>query len=192
MSSEQTPSQTIGPYFAYSLTPAQYGYNFKSIAHPRMVADDTAGERIQVLGQVLDGDGVPVSDAMIEVWQADAQGHHPGPSSEGGIRGFGRAGTGTDPSNRFRFETIKPGATADGQAPHLNLMVFMRGLLSHLYTRVYFSDESDLNAEDPVLGSVDEARRGTLIAERNQTPDGTVYRFDIHMQGEDETVFFDV
>ncbi len=192
MSSQQTPSQTVGPFFAYTLTPAQYGYNFNGIAHPLMADDVTEGERIRILGQVLDGEGAPVSDAMIEVWQADAQGRYPDPSQEGGFMGFGRVGTGTDSQNRFWFDTIKPGATEDGQAPHLNLMVFMRGLLSHVYTRVYFSDESERNADDPVLNSVDEGRRSTLIAERNQAPGGTVYRFNIHMQGSKETVFFDV
>jgi protocatechuate 3,4-dioxygenase, alpha subunit len=192
MSSEQTPSQTVGPYFAYGLTPKQYGYHFKSLAGPQMVDDTTRGERIRITGRVLDGEGVPVSDAMLEVWQADAAGHFVDPSRQDGSTGFGRVGTGTDPGNRFWFDTVKPGATGDGQAPHLNVMVFMRGLLSHLYTRIYFSDEDTANADDPVLGSVDKARRQTLIAKREETPAGTVYRFDIHMQGGSETVFFDV
>jgi protocatechuate 3,4-dioxygenase alpha subunit len=192
MSSEQTPSQTIGPYFAYGLTPGQYGYPLTSLAGPRMVDEDTDGERIRITGQVLDGDGVPVCDAMLEVWQADAAGTYPDAARPGGFTGFGRVGTGTDPTHRFWFDTVKPGATPDGQAPHLNVMVFMRGLLSHLYTRIYFSDEETLNASDPVLVSVDEMRRQTLIAEREKTPAGTVYRFDIHLQGTSETVFFDV
>lgn len=192
MSSEQTPSQTIGPYFAYGLTPKQYGYNLASLAGPQMVDEKTEGERIRITGQILDGEGVPVSDAMLEVWQADAAGNFPDASRPDGFTGFGRVGTGTDAHNRFWFDTVKPGATADGQAPHLNVMVFMRGLLSHLYTRIYFSDEDAANAEDPVLGSVDTARRQTLMAKREETPAGTVYRFDIHMQGAAETVFFDV
>src|SRR5690606_4491471 len=106
--------------------------------------------------------------------------------------GFGRCGTGTDPENRFVFDTIKPGPPGDGQAPHINVIVFMRGLLSHVFTRIYFDDEAEANARDPVLASVDEARRPTLIAARQTTPAGTVYRFDLHMQGPDETVFFDV
>ena len=192
MSSEQTPSQTVGPYFAYCLTPTQYGYNFTSLAGPQMVDEKIQGERIRITGQVLDGDGTPVSDAMIEIWQADANGRYPDASPQGGFTGFGRVGTGTDRHNRFWFDTIKPGATPDGQAPHVNVMVFMRGLLSHLYTRIYFSDEDALNAGDPVLGSVDEPRRQTLMAKREETPSGTVYRFDLHMQGASETVFFDV
>jgi protocatechuate 3,4-dioxygenase alpha subunit len=192
MSSEQTPSQTVGPYFAYTLTPTQYGYNFTSLAGPQMVDENIQGERIRITGQVLDGEGVPVSDAMIEIWQADITGRYPDVSQQDGFTGFGRVGTGTDHHNRFWFDTIKPGATPDGQAPHLNVMVFMRGLLSHLYTRIYFSDEDALNADDPVLSSVDETRRQTLIAKREETPGGTVYRFDLHMQGASETVFFDL
>jgi protocatechuate 3,4-dioxygenase alpha subunit len=192
MHSSQTPSQTVGPYFAYCLTPTQYGYKFAGIARPLIADDLTPGERIRVIGQVLDGQGVPVSDAMLEVWQADAQGRYPDPSKKDGFRGFGRVGTGTDPANRFWIDTIKPGALEDGQAPHINLMVFMRGLLSHVYTRIYFSDESILNAKDPVLNSVPAARRSTLIAQRRETASGTVFDFSIHMQGEHETVFFDV
>jgi protocatechuate 3,4-dioxygenase alpha subunit len=192
MPSEQTPSQTVGPYFAYCLTPTQYGYNFTGIAGPQMADEKIRGERIRITGQVLDGAGDPVSDAMIEIWQADADGDYPDASRPEGFVGFARVGTGTDPNNRYWFDTIKPGATPDHQAPHINVIVFMRGLLSHLYTRIYFADEEALNAADPVLGSVDEARRRTLIAKREETPAGTVYRFDIHMQGESETVFFDV
>jgi protocatechuate 3,4-dioxygenase, alpha subunit len=192
MNNEQTPSQTVGPYFAYGLTAKQYGYKFTSLVGPQMVGEETEGERIRILGQVLDGEGVPVSDAMLEVWQADAAGSFPDPSRQDGFTGFGRVGTGTDPQHRFWFDTIKPGATKDGQAPHLNVIVFMRGLLSHLYTRIYFSDEEAPNTKDPVLGSVDEARRQTLIAMREETSGGTQYRFDIHLQGAAETVFFDV
>ena len=192
MSSEQTPSQTVGPYFAYTLTPEQYGYKFTNLAGPQMVNEKIQGERIRIAGQVLDGDGVPVPDAMIEIWQADAGGSYPDATHQDGFTGFGRVGTGTDPEHRFWFDTIKPGATADGQAPHLNVMVFMRGLLSHLYTRIYFSDEDALNKDDAVLASVDASRRQTLIARREETPGGTTYRFDIHMQGAAETVFFDV
>jgi protocatechuate 3,4-dioxygenase, alpha subunit len=197
MSSEQTPSQTSGPFFAFGLTAKQYGYNFTSLAGPQMVTEATEGERIRITGQVLDGEGVPVADALLEVWQADSAGNYPAgnfpdPSQQDGFTGFGRVGTGTAPDNRFWFDTIKPGATQDGQAPHLNVIVFMRGLLSHLYTRIYFSDEGALNVKDPVLASVEEGRRPTLIAKREETPAGTHYRFDIHLQGEVETVFFDV
>jgi protocatechuate 3,4-dioxygenase alpha subunit len=137
-----------------------------------------------------------VPDAMIEIWQADGEGRyaHPADARASNVRfaGFGRCGTGTDPENRFVFDTIKPGALGDGQAPHLNVIVFMRGMLSHVYTRIYFADEAEANARDPILTSVDEARRHTLIAARETTPAGTVYRLDLRMQGPDETVFFDV
>ena len=138
----------------------------------------------------------PVPDAMIEIWQADAAGRYAHPADRRGsnlrFKGFGRCGTGTDPDNRFVFETIKPGPIGDGQAPHVNVILFMRGMLCHVYTRIYFDDEAAANARDPVLASVEEARRHTLIAARQPTPAGPVYRIDLHMQGPDETVFFDV
>jgi protocatechuate 3,4-dioxygenase, alpha subunit len=196
MGLKQTPSQTVGPFFAYGLTPEQYAYPFRSLAGATLLDDDTPGERIRITGRVLDGDGAPVPDAMIEIWQADAEGRYAHPADPRGsnlpFKGFGRCGTGTDPENRFAFETIKPGPIGDGQAPHVNVIVFMRGMLSHVYTRIYFADEAEANASDPVLASVEEARRRTLIAARETTPAGTVYRLDLHMQGPDETVFFDV
>jgi protocatechuate 3,4-dioxygenase alpha subunit len=193
---KQTPSQTVGPFFAYGLTPEQYGYPFRSLAGPILVDSDTPGERIRITGRVLDGKGNPVPDAMIEIWQANAEGRYAHPADQRGsnvrFKGFGRCGTGTDPENRFAFETIKPGPIGDGQAPHVNVIVFMRGMLSHVYTRIYFADEAEANAHDRVLASIDEARRDTLIAAREMTPGGAVYRFDLHIQGPDETVFFDV
>jgi protocatechuate 3,4-dioxygenase alpha subunit len=196
MGLKQTPSQTVGPFFAYGLTPEQYGYPFRALAGAKLVDDDTPGERVRITGRVLDGEDNPVPDAMIEIWQADGEGRyaHPADARASNVRfaGFGRCGTGTDPENRFVFDTIKPGALGDGQAPHLNVIVFMRGMLSHVYTRIYFADEAEANARDPILTSVDEARRHTLIAARETTPAGTVYRLDLRMQGPDETVFFDV
>ncbi len=196
MTLKQTPSQTIGPFFAYGLTPEQYGYPLNSIASPEIAKKDQAGERIRIEGQVFDGEGATVGDAMIEIWQADAAGRYAHPSDARGsnadFTGFGRVGTGTDPQQRFFFETVKPGAPGDGQAPHINVVVFMRGMLNHAYTRIYFADEVEANAADPVLSAVPEERRGTLIAERNVRDGETLYRFDIHMQGPDETVFFDL
>lgn len=196
MSLKQTPSQTVGPFFAYGLTPQQYGYPDKSPAGSLVAGAGTPGERIRIEGRILDGEGEPVPDAMIEIWQADATGHYASPTDRRGANdpftGFGRAGTGTDPEARFVFETVKPGALGDGQAPHVNVIVFMRGLLVHAYTRLYFSDETVANTADPVLKSVPEERRATLIAAREAGAGGVVYRFDIHMQGEVETVFFDV
>lgn len=189
---KQTPSQTVGPYFAYGLTARQYGYRHTSIAEGAMAGEDIEGERIRVEGRVFDGDGNPVPDAMIEIWQADSKGRyaHPadGRGSNAGFTGFGRTGTGTDPKHRFIFDTIKPGAATEGEAPHLNVVVFMRGLLTHVFTRIYFGDEEAANAADQVLSSVPTDRRGTLIAART----GNTYRLDIHMQGDNETVFFDV
>ena len=190
----QTPSQTVGPYFAYGLSPEQYGYQhgMSSIAGTEMAAGDVEGQRIRVEGQVFDGAGNVISDALLEIWQADALGRYAHPSdprgSNSNFKGFGRCGTGTDPQNRFWFNTIKPGAPEPGSAPHLNVIVMMRGMLLHAFTRIYFPGEA-ANATDKVLAAVPEARRGTLIAEKQV--DG-VYRFDIHMQGADETVFFDV
>lgn len=187
----QTPSQTVGPYFAYGLTPEQYLYNFPSIDDNNMLIDDNVdGERITIFGQVKDGKGDLIPDAMIELWQADASGKYLADRKR--FHGFGRFGTGTEKGNVFRFTTIKPGAV-NGQAPHINVMVFMRGLLTHAYTRLYFSDEQDANANDEVLGQVDVARRPTLIAQKTTLANGsTGYEFNIFMQGEKETVFFDV
>jgi len=153
------------------------------------------GERIRVEGRVLDGNGEVISDAMIEVWQADHQGRYAHPADprrpNTGFTGFGRTGTGTDAHNRYWFDTVKPGAVDGEQAPHINVIVFMRGLPTHAYTRIYFSDEASPNATDPVLKAVPAERRHTLLAERDERSGRVTYRFDIHMQGDDETVFFD-
>ena len=192
----QTPSQTVGPFFAYGLAPEQYGYPFRSLAGPVLVDEETPGERIRIAGRVLDGEGEAVPDAMLEIWQADGEGRYAHPADPRGsnvrFKGFGRCGTGTDPEHRFAFETIKPGTIGDGQAPHVNVTLFMRGMLCHVFTRIYFDDEAEANARDPVLARVEEARRHTLIATRHAAPGGTLYRFDVRMQGPDETVFFDV
>jgi protocatechuate 3,4-dioxygenase alpha subunit len=191
----QTPSQTVGPFFAYGLVPAQYGYAFNSLFGPVLAEARTPGTPIELRGRVLDGQGEAVGDAMVEILHADAQGRYPASPAEvatTGFRGFGRAGTGTLPGHEFAFRTIKPGVTADGQAPHINLILTMRGLLNHAFTRLCFDDEPAANAQDPVLVTVPEARRHTLIARRDNTAGGLVYRFDIRMQGEAETVFFDL
>lgn len=193
----QTPSQTVGPYFAYGLAPEQYGYPFlTSLVGARMADEHVPGTRMRLSGRVLDGEGVTVPDAMIEVWQADSEGRYAHPSDPRGrnigFTGFGRCGTGTDAHHRFLFDTVKPGSAGPEEAPHLTLIVFMRGLLTHAYTRVYFPDEVEANAADPVLRAVPEGRRHTLIAEKHEGPTGLEYRFDIHMQGARETVFFDL
>ena len=181
--SGQTPSQTVGPYFAYGLTGQQYGYADRQIADGAIGPSQASG-RIRIRGRVFDGRGDVIPDALVEFWQADAEGRFGSPE----FRGFGRQGTGTDPEGQFRFDTIKPGA-AGGGAPFITIIVFMRGLLSHVYTRLYFEDEPEANARDAVLLSVPHDRRATLLARR----DGEgAYVFDIHMQGESETVFFDL
>lgn len=184
---KQTASQTVGPFFHPGL-----------IRETRNVlaGEGVKGERITIVGRVQDGDGAGVPDAMVEIWQADAAGEFH-EQVEGfreraeGFCSFGRAATGS--GGEFRFETVKPGAvpTASGetQAPHVNVHVFARGLLIHAFTRLYFEDES-ANSSDPVLSSVPEERRSTLLARRTGDQPAT-YRFDIHLQGEGETVFFD-
>lgn len=192
---KQTPSQTLGPFFAYGLTPRQYGYAHHAIADSTLADPQTAGEHVRIEGRILDGAGAPIDDAMIEIWQADADGRYAGADQDeaGGpaaFAGFGRCGSNDD--GGFSFTTIKPGAIGAGQAPHIGVIVQARGILNHAFTRIYFADEAEANGADPVLQSVPEDRRNTLIAARSETPAGPVYRFDIHMQGDDETVFFDV
>lgn len=199
MTFKQTPSQTVGPYFAYGLTAQQYRYDNTQIADNQLVKGDINGECIRITGTVFDGNGDAVNDALIEIWQANAAGrfNHPldqrsNRALEPNFSGYGRCGTGTSSDASFSFDTIKPGSAKDGQAPYITVVVFMRGLLSHAYTRIYFSDEASANQADPVLNSVAEQRRATLIAQRKDTGTGPEYHFDIHMQGAEETVFFEV
>lgn len=178
----QTPSQTVGPYFAYGLTPEQYLYDFKQLVGNQMVSPIEHSEAITIIGKVFDGNGDVIPDAMIEIWQNDGENQL-----------FGRFGTGTDAQNRFIFSTIKPKPVA-GQAPYLSVIVFMRGQLIHSYTRIYFSDEAQLNSTDDVLNTVPAERKSTLIAEKKGNNNGSSsrYEFNINMQGENETVFFEI
>jgi len=190
-----TPSQTVGPFFKYGLTPGNK-YDWNDAFTNNLVTPDASGERIRVEGRVFDGDGQPVPDAMLEVWQADAQGRFADPKGESalpnaGFRGFGRCGT--DENGAYAFDTIKPGSVPDPdgkpQAAHILLAVFARGMLRHLYTRIYFADEP-ANAADPLLSAIDDdSARQSLIAQR--TEDGA-YRFDIILQGDGETAFLDI
>lgn len=191
-----TPSQTVGPYFAYGLTPGSK-YEWNDAFSNDLVTPDASGDRIRIEGQVFDGDGAVIPDAMLEIWQADAQGRYANPRDtralpNAAFKGFGRCGAGA--KGDFAFDTIKPGSVLDPegkpQAPHIVLAVFARGMLLHLYTRIYFDDEDDRNAADPILALVPAERRATLIAKREAG--GATYRFDIHLQGDNETVFFDV
>lgn len=176
---QQTPSQTVGPYFAYGLTPEQYLYNFRSIADNYLYKDSPeTAQRIMLKGRLFDGKGEVIPDAILEIRQDDS------------LEGFGRTGTGTERDNSYVFHTVKPSGE-DGHAPHINMVVMMRGLLSHVYTRIYFSDETAANASDPVLGRIPAERRSTLIAQRKEMNGQIVYLFDIYMQGDNETVFFD-
>ncbi|HEX7353922.1 MAG TPA: protocatechuate 3,4-dioxygenase subunit alpha [Mycobacteriales bacterium] len=179
-----TPSQTIGP-FLHMVLPWADG--------PDVVPDGAPGA-IRVVGRLTDGAGDPVPDGLIETWQADPDGRfaHPddprGPAQPG-FRGFGRCPT--DAAGEFWFRTVKPGRlpAEDGrtEAPHLDVSVFARGLLNRLVTRLYFPDEPDANAADPLLATLDEDDRRLLVA--RQEADGTL-RFDIRLQGESETPFF--
>lgn len=187
-----TPSQTVGPFFAYVLTPREYGY--PEIATNEIAGLEGAGERIRIEGYVLDGDGEPIVDAMLEIWQADGEGRYPGhePGSNQGFSGFGRSDL--DSNGFFAFETVKPGPVpgpgGQPQAPHINLGIFARGLLKRLFTRVYLEGEA-ANDADPILALVPADRRATLIAARRERGALPVYTFNIRLQGDRETVFFE-
>lgn len=190
----QTPSQTIGPFFAYGLTAVQYGYGYSSIIDNSLVNEVNQKDIIYITGHVYDGEGKTIHDAMIELSQADVNGNYvrtyvDSLVNESSFEGIGRYGTGTDVKQRFLFKTVKPGSV-DGQAPHINVLLFMRGSLHVLYTRIYFNDE--VNDNDPLLSSVDPKRRDTLIAKKRLEDGKAVYHFDIHVQGENETVFLDI
>ncbi len=166
-----TPAQTVGPYFSIGL-PWPDG--------PEVVPAGAEGA-IWLRGRVLDGDREPIPDALVETWQADPDGRYETP----GFRGFGRCPT--DDDGHWAIRTVKPGA-AGGQAPHIAVSVFARGLLHRVVTRIYFADEAGANATDPVLSGLAESARATLVAAREE--DG--YRFDVRLQGPDETAFFAV
>jgi protocatechuate 3,4-dioxygenase alpha subunit len=205
----QTPGQTVGPFFCQGLVriapvfqssqlpPGAQGSRRaeRDVIHNLLADAATPGERLRIEGTVYDGLQQPVPDALVEVWQADAQGRYAQRSPAPGFSGFGRCAS--DEVGRFFFETIRPGAVPGpggaAQAPHLNVVLGARGLPRLAFTRIYFADEPAL-ARDPVLGCVPEARRATLLARplREGAPDGSArYVFDIHLQGERETVFFD-
>jgi protocatechuate 3,4-dioxygenase alpha subunit len=187
-----TPSQTVGPFFHFGLTPSDY--DFRGIVGDNLITPDAAGKHVRIAGRLIDGAANPVPDAMIEIWQADGAGRDPGsePGANTSFRGFGRAATGKDGS--FGFTTVKPGAVPgpDGrpQAPHINVGVFARGMLKRLFTRIYFEGEPG-NASDPILNLVPVDRRATLIAGRKESAGGLpIHVFDIRLQGDGETVFF--
>ena len=203
----ETASQTAGPYVHIGLAPQAAGFdifenNFGSV----LAGAKTQGEKIRIEGRVFDGIGTVLKDVLIEIWQANAAGKyaHPadrqaGKALDPHFRGWGRSCTDFD-SGVFTFDTIKPG-TVEGRngrfmAPHINVWIVARGINIGLNTRLYFSDEAEANAKDAVLNLIEwEQRRKTLVAERldRRTDSGAaVYRFDIRLQGDNETVFFDV
>ncbi|ATG42134.1 protocatechuate 3,4-dioxygenase subunit alpha [Phaeobacter sp. BS52] len=210
---KETPSQTAGPYVHIGLAPGAAGFDIYETELGQDIAGPEAkGQRIRIEGRVLDGTGAPLKDVLIEVWQANAKGiyaHRETPQPEGkqqqveaGFQGWGRVISDFDTGD-WQFETVKPGPVRgrDGQmmAPHINLWIVARGINVGLNTRLYFEEEQEANRNDPVLKLIEQtARRSTLLARRKgQADTGTaatplVYRFDIHLQGPDETVFFDI
>ncbi|WP_116597791.1 protocatechuate 3,4-dioxygenase subunit alpha [Primorskyibacter marinus] len=197
----ETPSQTAGPYVHIGLAPGSAGFDIyrEELGHD-IAGPNAKGERIRVEGLVIDGTGSPIKDVLLETWQANADGiyahpEHPG-AVEDGFRGWGRVITDFN-TGEWGFDTVKPGAVMgrNGQmmAPHINLWIVARGINIGLNTRIYFSDEETANTADPVMNIIEwEHRRQTLIARRSE-PDGkAVYRFDVQIQGQNETVFFDI
>ncbi|MBE7636799.1 protocatechuate 3,4-dioxygenase subunit alpha [Sneathiella sp. P13V-1] len=196
---KETPSQTAGPYVHIGCTPNFTGITnvFKEDLGSRMVNDQTEGERITVRGTVFDGMGAPVKDALVEIWQADTKGLYNSPDEKRGQADPNFAGWGRCPGDmdtgEFTFETVKPGVVPfkDGRpmAPHITFWVVARGINIGLHTRMYFPEEEAANKADPILTRIEhQSRVPTLIATREE--DG--YRFDIHLQGAQETVFFDI
>ncbi|WP_296988319.1 protocatechuate 3,4-dioxygenase subunit alpha [Thalassospira sp. UBA1131] len=201
---KETASQTAGPYVHIGLIPNQAGFDIFENNFTNVLADEnTRGERIIIEGRVIDGTGTPLRDALLEIWQANADGrynHELDRQNSGKIdedfRGWGRTGTDFDTAV-YRFETIKPGLVSGrngkDMAPHINFWIVARGINIGLNTRMYFADEQDANAADPVLNLIEQkTRRKTLIADRDDSGPIPVYRFDIILQGDGETVFFDI
>ena len=191
---ERTPSQTVGPYLHIGLVPGPYGV--REIFSPAVADAGMPGTHIRIEGRVLDGAGNVLPDAMLEIWQADGQGRyaHPAdgrPLASNSFRGFGRVATG--PDGGYHFQTVKPGQVKGPggklQAPHINVGVFARGVLKRLFTRIYFAGDP-ANASDPILALVPADRRDTLMAGPDAARLG-LFKFDIILQGANETVFFD-
>lgn len=198
---KETPSQTAGPYVHIGLAPGAAGFDiYEQELGWDIAGPDAQGERIRVEGLVIDGMGSPVKDVLLEAWQANSEGHYAHPEGGGdvedGFRGWGRVITDFE-TGEWAFDTVKPGLTkgrnVGEQAPHINLWIVARGINIGLNTRLYFEDEVEANAKDPVLNLIEwERRRATLIAKRSERDGQIIYRFDIKLQGEDETVFFDI
>ncbi len=201
---KETPSQTAGPYVHIGLIPHQAGFDiFEKTFSNVLAGPDTKGERITIEGRVFDGTGSAAKDVLVEIWQANAAGKYNHPIDQQdkpldeSFRGWGRTGTDFQ-MGLYTFETIKPGSVVGRSgrkpmAPHVNVWLAARGINIGLATRMYFSDETAANADDPVLNLIEQpARRQTLIAQRENRERKVVYVFDIHLQGDQETVFFDL
>jgi len=200
---KETPSQTAGPYVHIGLAPGAAGFQlFAQELGQDIAGPDAAGERIRVAGVIRDATGAPIKDVLLEVWQADAAGRYPHPADprhgevESGFRGWGRILSDFE-TGEWAFETVKPGRVPGRSgrvmAPHLNFWFVARGINIGLNTRMYFDDEADANAADPVLNLIEQVhRRATLIAARDSSGTLPLFRFDIRLQGADETVFFDI
>lgn len=201
---KESPSQTAGPYIHIGATPNFAGieiYGNSGDLGRTLVGPNAKGERIIVRGYVLDGAGAPLKDALLEIWQADAAGLYNSPQERRGEADPAFTGWGRQPTDgvtgKYRFETIKPGRAPfiDGRlmAPHITFWIVARGINVGLHTRMYFSDEDAANAECPVLARVEHrARVATLVASRNEEGGRPTYTFDIRLQGEHETIFFDI
>ncbi len=194
---KETPSQTAGPYVHIGLALAAAGIEPRE--HEiwnQMAKPEASGEHILLLGNVYDGNGHLVRDSFLELWQADHQGHyHIDFDQDKPFNSFGRTATTFD-AGEWTVQTIKPGVVNNAagvpMAPHINISLFARGVNIHLHTRLYFSDEAEANAKDPVLNLIEQpARRETLVATRCEVDGKLAYRFDMRIQGEGETVFFD-
>ena len=198
---KETPSQTAGPYVHIGLAPGAAGFDIYQQELGWDIAGPNAkGERIRVEGLVIDGEGDPVKDVMLEVWQANADGYYAhdevAGQVEAGFKGWGRVITDFE-TGEWAFDSVKPGkitgSNGNEQAPHINLWIVARGINLGLNTRLYFDDETDANAEDFLLQSLEKnGRAPTLIAKRSECEGSIVYRFDIRLQGDGETVFLDV
>ena len=197
---KETPSQTAGPYVHIGLAPGAAGFDiYKSELGWDIAGPDAIGERITVEGLVIDGTGAPVKDVMLEVWQADANGIYPHPEDPRaaevakGFRGWGRVITDFD-TGLWSFDTIKPGAVPGRmgrvQAPHLNLWIVARGINVGLNTRLYFPEDNAAHAADPILSMIEQRHRVKTLIAQKMAPGK--YRFDIRLQGDDETVFLDI
>lgn len=200
---KESPSQTAGPYIHIGATPNISGIHgiYAEDLGSKLVNAKTLGTRIILTGRIFDGTGTPVKDALVEIWQADAAGFYPGRGEHRGRADANFAGWGRQPvdgeTGVYRFDTVKPGRVPfpDGRlmAPHVTVWIVARGINTGLHTRLYFGDEAEANAADPVLARIEhQSRVATLVAPRSDVDGLPAYTFDVHLQGQRETVFLDI